>query len=178
MRDEDRYDSLLRWAYGKAAAEYGFAQDPSADWRLLKAQVARESSFRPKVVQPESGAIGLLQLLPSTAEEAGVSDPFDPEQNLLGGARYLGRMWSVWKAEHGWDRWAFALGSYNAGLGHILEAQALAETRQFPTDRWASIAQLLPEVTGEHARETTDYVRKITADFHAMRQLDREALSP
>lgn len=178
MRAEDRYDSLMQFAWAEASREYGFVHDPSADWRLIKAMVHQKSSFRPKVVQPVSGAIGLMQLLPSTADEMGVDDPFDPEQSILGGTRYLGKLWAVWKAEGGWDRWAFALGSYNAGLGHILEAQARATSRRYPNDRWSSIAVLLSEVTGEHARETTEYVRKIATAFHAMRQLDPEALSP
>ena len=55
---------------------------------LIWAVMRTESSFVPTVVS-HKGAQGLMQLMPGTAKDMGVSDPFDPEQNIMGGARFL-----------------------------------------------------------------------------------------
>jgi hypothetical protein len=55
---------------------------------LLRAIIQKESAFRPCVVS-RKGAMGLMQLMPATAEQLGVQDPFDPKQNIAGGARFL-----------------------------------------------------------------------------------------
>lgn len=55
---------------------------------LLRAVIMVESGFRPDVVSP-AGAQGLMQLMPVTADSLGVEDPFDPEQNVMAGARFL-----------------------------------------------------------------------------------------
>jgi soluble lytic murein transglycosylase-like protein len=55
---------------------------------FLRAIIKTESDFDPRVVS-SAGAQGLMQLLPSTARLMGVTDPFDPRQNIMGGARYL-----------------------------------------------------------------------------------------
>ena len=65
-----------------AAAHYGL---PEA---LIWAVMRTESHFKPHVVS-HRGAQGLMQLMPGTAGDMGVTDPFDPEQNIFGGARYL-----------------------------------------------------------------------------------------
>ena len=58
------------------------------DSALLKAVAKVESDFTPDVVS-SAGAVGIMQLMPGTAQSLGVSDPYDPKQNILGGARYL-----------------------------------------------------------------------------------------
>lgn len=85
---------------------------------LFEAMIHRESSFDPQTVS-EDGAQGLGQLMPGTAKELGVTDPFDPEQNLKASARYFTGL----LVEFG--RIDLALAAYNAGptrvtrLGHI-----------------------------------------------------------
>ena len=73
-----RYDDLLK----EAAALYRL---PVA---YLRAIMKTESNFDPRVVSP-AGAVGLMQLMPFTAERMMVTDIFDPRQNIMGGARYL-----------------------------------------------------------------------------------------
>jgi len=80
----------------------------SIDPALLMAIAKVESSFNPKVVSPK-GALGLMQLLPATAELVGVRDPFNPLENLKGGALYLKRLLEEFKDLH------LALAAYNAG---------------------------------------------------------------
>ena len=75
-----QYDSIIR----DAAAKY--ALDPD----LLKAVIRVESNFHKDSVS-RCGAMGLMQLMPGTAKELGVTDPFDPVQNIYGGAAYIKR---------------------------------------------------------------------------------------
>lgn len=83
---------------------------PSA---LLAAVVEQESGFDPKAVSP-AGAKGLTQLMDGTARDLGVTDPFDPWQSLVGGARFLRAMLDRY---HGDPRLAAA--AYNAGPGAV-----------------------------------------------------------
>ena len=79
---------------------------------LLHAVVQIESNGDPRAVSSK-GALGLMQLMPGTAREVGVEDPFDPEQNLRGGAAYLSR-----QIERFGDL-PRALAAYNAGPGAV-----------------------------------------------------------
>lgn len=82
---------------------------------LLRAVVAVESGFRPDAVS-RAGAMGLMQLMPETARDLGVKDPFDPTDNVDGGARYLAFL----RRHFGSD--ALALAAYNAGPGRVTRA--------------------------------------------------------
>ncbi|HXI42098.1 MAG TPA: lytic transglycosylase domain-containing protein [Bryobacteraceae bacterium] len=64
------------------------AQREGLEPRLLTAVIEQESAFRPCAVS-EKGAQGLMQLMPATAGQFGVRDPFDIQQNIGGGARFL-----------------------------------------------------------------------------------------
>ena len=79
------------------------------DKALIKAVIKVESDFNPKVVS-RRGAQGLMQLMPETAREVGVSNPFDPSQSIQGGAHYLRKMLDSF--DRNLD---YALAAYNAG---------------------------------------------------------------
>ncbi len=120
------YDELAR----KYGTRYGI------DWRLVLAQMYQESKFDPRA-KSWAGAMGLLQVMPKTAAELGVEDPWDPESNIKAGVKYLS--WLLMRFEPTLpmrQRIRFALASYNAGLGHVRDARRLARERGLNPNRW------------------------------------------
>ena len=112
------YHEIVR----RAAARY------RVEHRLVMAIIASESGGNPEALSP-AGAIGLMQLMPETAERLGV-DPWDPEQNVDGAVRYLASQLSTFKSVD------LSLVAYNAGPGFAEKyrrghVELGAETRGF-----------------------------------------------
>ncbi len=97
------------------------------DWRLLAALIYQESKFNPNA-ESWAGAVGLMQLMPETAEQYGAANPLDPGQNIMAGVKFLKHLENYWSREgvSKEDRIKFVLASYNAGLSHIIDARKLA----------------------------------------------------
>ncbi len=93
------YDDIIKEAAGT------YEVDP----QLIRAVMRAESAFNPMVVSP-AGAQGLMQLMPALAEEMGVTDPFDPRQNIMAGAKYL-----RWLLDLNRGNIPLTLAGYNAG---------------------------------------------------------------
>ncbi len=144
-------DSLQRFGPEIASAARSTGVDPA----LLLAVMVNESGGDPQA-RSHKGALGLMQLMPGTAREVGVREPWQPAENIMGGARYLSRM----LARFG-QRLDLALAGYNAGPGAVERS-----------------AGRLPPF-----RETQQYVRKVTALYERLRggtgtDLDRVGRNP
>ncbi len=106
----------------EAAATYGV--DPA----LLKAVIQQESGGDPDCVS-SAGAVGVMQLMPETAKSLGVTDPSDPRQSILGGARYLRSMMDRFGGDE-----SLALAAYNAGPNAVTKYGGVPpyrETQQY-----------------------------------------------
>lgn len=107
---------------------------------LVHAVVRAESAYRADAVSPK-GAIGLMQLMPATAERYGVTDPRDPAQNLRGGSSYLRDLLEMFDYDL-----QLALAAYNAGENAVIK-----------------YGKKIPPY-----RETQDYVRKVIRFFNEL----------
>lgn len=90
------------------------AQAHGLDSALLHAVISVESHYNPRAVS-RKGAAGLMQLMPATARRYGVSDSFDPAQNLHGGAKYLRDLLTLFNSDM-----SLALAAYNAGENAVI----------------------------------------------------------
>jgi soluble lytic murein transglycosylase-like protein len=79
---------------------------------LIDSVIQVESGYNPRAISPK-GAQGLMQLMPATARRLGVSNPFDPRENVLGGAKYLKFLQDTFKDDR------LAIAAYNAGEGAV-----------------------------------------------------------
>ncbi len=117
--------------YDASINEHSQRMGVSAD--LVRAVIQVESAFNPSAVSTK-GAMGLMQLMPATALELGVSNPFEPDQNIRGGVAYLKRL--LVRYDH---KVELALAAYNAGIGNV--------------EKYGDVPPF---------KETQNYVKKIT----------------
>ena len=89
------------------------ARETGLDSNLIHAVILAESAYDPKALSPK-GAMGLMQLMPATAERFGVQDAWDPAQNIRGGTRYL-----KWLMERFGNDVELVVAAYNAGEGAV-----------------------------------------------------------
>jgi len=113
-----QYDDLIR----------RFSTTINWDWRLLASLICQESHFDPKV-ESNTGAFGLMQVMPETGSNFGIDITSSPENNIKAGICYINWLHSIFdpKIPDEKERINFILASYNAGPGHVLDAMKLAE---------------------------------------------------
>jgi len=120
----------------EASALYGVSAD------LVRAVIQTESGFNPRAVSPV-GALGLMQLMPDTAEEVGVTDPLDPRQNIFGGVKYLSALLERFNGNV-----SLALAGYNAGPRAVQRHKGIPpfrETRGYVKKIQGLLADIRPD---------------------------------
>ena len=157
----------LRAPFELAARETGFS------WRVLAALGYQESRWRAAAVS-HRGAQGVMMLMPETAKKMGVKNVFSPDENILGGARYLAYMRErIPQRIRDPDRTWMAMAAYNVGIGHLEDARIVTQMRKKNPDRWADVRASLPRLSDPYwhtkvkrgyanGKETVQFVERVS----------------
>jgi len=160
------------------------AGDGAHDWRLVAALAFKESRFDTSALS-HAGAQGLMQMMPATLERLGHDTANGVGGTIQAATRYLAQLDTLWRGSvpDGEQRLKFVLAAYNAGPGHIKDAQRLAERFGLDPHRWDGNVERavlllsdphfnrLPEVKAGYCRghETFWHVRDVIGAFHQFR---------
>jgi membrane-bound lytic murein transglycosylase F len=130
------------------------------DWFLVASLMYQESKFDIEA-RGAKGAIGLMQMIPETMERYGVDSLSLPEEQIVAGIRYLASLEKMFNSSvpDPFERMRFIVAAYNAGPGHILDAQRLTKKAGGDPAEWNEVAQKLLEKTNPEIYRTDDDVR-------------------
>jgi membrane-bound lytic murein transglycosylase MltF len=149
---------------------YGF------DWLAIVAQAFQESGLDHNR-HSRAGAVGIMQLLPSTAEYVGIPDISDVENNIHAGVKYLSYLRETYYSDPGLagvDRFAFTWAAYNAGPNKVRRMRARAKKMDLDPDKWfQNVEYAALRIVGQ---ETVRYVANIYKYYIAY-ALSREVLN-
>ncbi len=146
------YDEIVK----RHARAYNF------DWRLVVSQMYQESRFNPRA-RSFAGARGLMQVMPRTARKLGYSDLNNPENGIAAGIAYMGWLQARFPGNIPMqEKIYFTLAAYNAGTGHVRDAQQLARQLAKDPNRWfghVEEAMLLLSKRKYYSKSNFGYVR-------------------
>ena len=121
------------------------------DWRLVLAIIRQESYFNPEAVS-HAGALGFMQIMPRTGaglqNQLSLEDTRTPQNNLIAGIYYYASLVSQF-SEFGDEKYKFALASYNAGLGRVIDALTIAAYMEKDFKTWDGVKEVYPYLSSK-----------------------------
>lgn len=165
------YDDLIK----------SVADSAGIDWLMVTSVIAQETKFNPQA-KSWAGAVGLMQIIPRYSQ---VSDPkllYNTEVNIREGVRILSEHLDHYSYLDKSNQWAFALGAYNAGPGHIADARRLAIDANKNPNKWENtkeaLLKLMQRKYYKNARygfcrgiETVRYVQEIKNRYRTYKSI-------
>ena len=145
----DTSSTTLDDIFQKASDTYGVPVN------LLKAIAKQESNFDPNATS-SCGAQGIMQLMPKTAASLGVTDAYDPEQNIMGGAKYISQMLDRYDGDV-----TLALAAYNAGSGNVAKyggVPPFKETQNYVAKVTAYMNENITIAEGKNQISSSDFL--------------------
>jgi membrane-bound lytic murein transglycosylase MltF len=171
-KDRERYEKTVK-IIKRYSGKYDF------DWMLIAAQAYQESKFDQSKRSP-AGAVGVMQLLPSTAADkaVGIPDISTLENNVHAGVKYLHWLQKTYYSDQTLeplDRMLFSFAAYNAGPGNMRKARRYTKQLDFDPNRWFNNVEIgmFRTVSGEPA----SYVRNIYKYYVTYQGLERVLLA-
>lgn len=197
FKGTDEYASILtRFFNGYNPYRKGVRKDPKVispyddlikanakrigwDWKMFAAVIWSESRFRIQASSPR-GALGLMQMMPRTADRYEIENLLDPKENIEAGAAYISRLQSKFRdtSADSDELVKFTLAAYNAGEGRIYDCIKLARSQGIDTGAWDSVCSVLPlmsrdsVLSGEDVqhgkfkgKETVAYVKAVLNQY-------------
>lgn len=150
QRLETRLPKYKRY-FQEAATRFGIS------WTLLASISYQESHWNPNA-KSYTGVRGLMMLTKSTAQILGVKNRLDPQESIVGGTRHIKQMLKFVSDEvEGENRLKFALAAYNIGMGHIQDAQKLAQKLGLNPNIWSDLKIVLPLLSQKKYYSTLQY---------------------
>lgn len=133
------------------------ADSTGYDWRLLAAISYQESHWDPKAKSP-TGVRGMMMLTQATAKQLKIKNRIDPEESIMGGARYLKIIEKkIPRRIPMPDRLWMTLAGYNIGFGHLEDARILTQRNGENPDKWSHVRKYLPELSKPKIYKTLRY---------------------
>lgn len=169
------YDSLIR----------AWSDSSALDWRFVSAIVYHESHFRHDAIS-HRGAVGLMQMMPSTAAYYGVDSLLDASQNVMAGTRYLKDLYKSYGriAANETERHKLTLAAYNAGGGRVRDLINYTRFRGKDPGYWENILSIMPDMRSDsilvvdtvklgkfNGTETIEYVDAVMARYAKFQKL-------
>ena len=149
------------------------------DWKMFAALIWSESRFRIQASSPR-GALGLMQMMPRTADRYDIENLLDPKENIEAGAAYIARLQNKFRdtALNNEELVKFTLAAYNAGEGRIYDCVNLARSQGVNPSTWESLCAVLPQMSQDSikfvedvrygkfmGRETMAYVKAVLNQY-------------
>jgi membrane-bound lytic murein transglycosylase MltF len=141
------------------------AEETNMDWLMLVAQAYQESKLDHSR-KSHAGAVGIMQIKPSTAADkhVGIDDISQPADNIRAGARYMRFLMDRYFSDTDTEmdelqQWLFALAAYNAGPARVRRLRSLAAAEGYDPDRWLDNVEVI--AARKIGRETVRYVRNV-----------------